>query len=173
MRDFMRFLPLSQRTPTDESMVSSDWRTALAAVLDAVFLMIPHDSPRSVSQGFLESAGLAEESPDGNLPAAATRVRTGRRRPIRALSRAVTAQLRLARDLGVTPSIDPLTLGAVALHRTGAAPLEIRAVIKGHTLRATDADWSFGHGPVLEGTALDIVAFLFGVSDEAPKAAAR
>ena len=49
-----------------------------------------------------------------------------------------------------------------------SAPLERRAVVAGHAIRATDADWEFGRGPVLEGTQLEIVRFLLGLSDVAP-----
>ena len=52
--------------------------------------------------------------------------------------------------------------GAVALARTLAAPLPIRAVVKGRTLRATDAGWGFGSGPEIAGTARELVLFLYG-----------
>ncbi len=41
--------------------------------------------------------------------------------------------------------------------------------MKGHTVRATDADWAFGTGPVLEGTGRAIAAFLLGVTDTPPR----
>lgn len=58
--------------------------------------------------------------------------------------------------------VDPTTSGAVALARALAAPLAIRAVVKGRTLRATDAEWEFGSGPELAGTARELVLFLYG-----------
>jgi len=61
--------------------------------------------------------------------------------------------------------------GAVALRRALEAPTEIKAVIRGCTLAATDADWSFGHGPVLQGTAAELLLFLYGRSDTAPRPA--
>ena len=64
-----------------------------------------------------------------------------------------------------------LTLGVVALYMATSAPLERRAVVAGHAIRATDADWQFGRGPVLEGTAMAIVRFLVGLSDVPPQPA--
>jgi hypothetical protein len=58
--------------------------------------------------------------------------------------------------------VDPTTSGAVALARALAAPLPIRAVVKGRTLRATDAGWEFGSGPQIAGTARELVLFLYG-----------
>ena len=34
--------------------------------------------------------------------------------------------------------------------------------MKNRTLRATDADWTFGTGPELAGTAAALVLFLYG-----------
>lgn len=167
MSDLGRFLPLSQRANVDESGVTSDRRAALADVIEATEAMLLGD--RDLGREFAERAGLAADAGTGDLRELAERVRTGKRRPIRALSRAVTAQLELAREVGVAAKVDPLTIGAVVLYRTGAAPLEIRAVLAGHTLRPTDADWSFGHGPVIQDSALRILAFVCGVSDEAPR----
>jgi hypothetical protein len=58
--------------------------------------------------------------------------------------------------------VDATTSGAVALARALAAPLPIRAVVKGRTLRATDAGWEFGSGPEIAGTARELVLFLYG-----------
>ena len=45
---------------------------------------------------------------------------------------------------------------------------EIRAVISGHTLRATDAGWEFGHGSPLVDTAAGLLRFLTGIGTVAP-----
>ena len=74
-----------------------------------------------------------------------------------------------ADTLGAELDVDPMTAGAVALYAQGAGPFERRAVVAGHTIRATDADWAFGNGPVLEGTSLQIVGFLLGVTDDPPR----
>ena len=65
----------------------------------------------------------------------------------------------------------PLASGAVALRRATAAPTPIRAVISGHSLHATDAAWTIGHGPVLVGTADELIRFLAGFGDRAPRPA--
>ena len=171
MSDLGRYFPLSQRADVDESGVTSDRRAALADVILATEAMLLGDRDLG-SASSPNGPGSAAEAPSGDLRGAgADACAPGKRRPIRALSRAVTAQLELARDVGVAAQVDPKTIGAVVLYRTGAAPLEIRAVLSGHTLQATDAEWSFGHGPVLQDTALRILAFICGVSDEAPRAA--
>jgi len=91
------------------------------------------------------------------------------RRSIRVLSKALAAALRIAADLGTDLEVDPMTAGAVALYAHGAGPFERRAVVAGHTVRATDAEWAFGNGPVLEGTAVQIAGFLLGVTDDPPR----
>ena len=105
----------------------------------------------------------------GDLPALAAAVRSGKRRRTGTLVQAVRALLVLADELARAPRIADLTLGIVALYLATSAPLERRAVVAGHAIRATDADWQFGRGPVLEGTALEIVRFLIGLSDTPPQ----
>ena len=83
------------------------------------------------------------------------------------------AVLLLSDHLGVEPRVDGTTLGIVSLYGATSAPLERRAVVGGHALRATDAGWEFGRGPVLEGTALEIARFVLGVSDIPPKPPVR
>ncbi|HEU4466404.1 MAG TPA: hypothetical protein VFR98_07740, partial [Agromyces sp.] len=74
--------------------------------------------------------------------------------------------------VGGAASVDvpmsPVASGAVALRRAAAAPTEIRAVISGHTLRATDAGWEFGHGSPLVDTAAGLLRFLTGIGTVAP-----
>ena len=75
--------------------------------------------------------------------------RSGKPRTVKLaeLDRAVYAYLDLTARLGLPPQLPKRASGAVALGRAAAAPTEIRAVIFGHSLRATDADWEFGRGP--------------------------
>lgn len=173
---FARYLPLSQREPVDESTVSSDRRAQLAAVVEAAAdLLAETRGTADVAAGFLRAADLAAEdtrtvsAPPDRVRAAAAAVRTGRRRSIRALARGVRALLTLARDLGREARLDPFIAGAVALYAATTAPGDRRAAIRGHTVRAADADWAFGSGPVLTARATDIAAFLLGVSDEPPR----
>ncbi len=111
------------------------------------------------------------QSPADRLRAAAVMARNARAVPVRVLSRAVAAYLTLAREIGAAPTLAPRTTGAVALYLAAKAPTPIRAVIRGHTLRARDADWDFGRGPVLEADAVPMLEFLLGRSDTAPRPA--
>lgn len=90
---------------------------------------------------------------------------------IGALAEAVIAALDVSASLGVAIAVPERACGAVALRRALEAPTEIKAVTRGRTLAATDADWSFGHGPVLQGTSAEILLFLYGRSDTAPSPA--
>lgn len=157
--------------------MSSDRRAALADVIDqaAVLLGAAPEEDAPFAEGFVDNAGLrgevgsvADDAP-GTLFELAHAVRSGRKRSIRSLIDGCRALLLLARDLDAPVGLDPTTAGAVALHLAGAGPFDRRAVVKGHTVRATDADWGFGHGPVLEGTSTAIAAFLLGTTDEPPK----
>jgi uncharacterized protein (TIGR03083 family) len=87
---------------------------------------------------------------------------------IGALAEAVVGATDIAVSLGLPLTVPERASGAVALRRALEAPTEIKAVIRGHSLAATDADWGFGHGPVLEATAAELLLFLYGRSDTAP-----
>ncbi|GAA1806767.1 hypothetical protein [Agromyces neolithicus] len=117
------------------------------------------------------AADAPPASPADRLRAAAVTAHTARTVPVRVLSRAVAAYLTLAREIGATPTLAPRTSGAVALYLAAKAPTPIRAVISGHTLRAPDADWDFGRGPVLEADAVPMLEFLLGRSVTAPRPA--
>lgn len=85
------------------------------------------------------------------------------------LDDAVVAAILVGDALGTPIAIPPLASGAVALRRAAAAPTPIRAVISGHSLHATDASWTIGHGPVLVGTAHELIRFLAGIGSQAPR----
>jgi hypothetical protein len=85
------------------------------------------------------------------------------------LDDAVVAAILIGDALGAPIAIPPLASGAVALRRAAAAPTPIRAVISGHSLHATDASWTIGHGPVLVGTAHELIRFLAGIGSQAPR----
>lgn len=84
------------------------------------------------------------------------------------LDDAVVAALLVGDAVGAPVPLSPRASGAVALRRAAAAPTEIRAVISGHRLRATDAGWEFGHGPPLVDTAAGLLRFLTGIGEVAP-----
>jgi hypothetical protein len=84
------------------------------------------------------------------------------------LDDAVVAALLIGDAVDSPVPLSPRASGAVALRRAAAAPTEIRAVISGHRLRATDAGWEFGHGPPLVDTAAGLLRFLTGIGEVAP-----
>ncbi|MGP3536339.1 hypothetical protein ACTU3I_16200 [Microbacterium sp. RD1] len=174
MSGFASYLPLSQRATGDDAAVSSDRRRALADVIDAAAGLLPPDDADAAARRFVDIAALTSEAgtesdPAVRMHALAERVRTGPRRRLRALAAGVRALLILARDRGAPAPLDPLVAGGVALYASTNAPADRRAVISGRTVRASDAEWSFGAGPVLEGTSAGIAAFLLGVSDDPPQ----
>jgi hypothetical protein len=169
--------------------VSSDWRDATADVIDrAAALLEAADLDAAtgdrLAERFVESVSTRRHpepdrpSDDGSASAAASAdrlrafavaVRLGRPARVSLLSRAVAAHLLLATEVGAEPAVPERTSGAVALYLAAKAPTPIRAVISGHTLRASDADWEFGHGPVLEQPAIPMLEFLLGRGLEAPR----
>lgn len=163
MADLSRHLPLSHRPHTDESSVTGDWRHALADVVAAAAHLT--GDPDQL-RGFLVDAKLAAEFPDASPADVAAAIRSGRRRRIAELADATRALLRLAGDRVV--ALDPTTSGAVALYGATRAPFDRRAVLTGSTVHATDADWSFGRGPLREATARQILVFVLELGDEPP-----
>ena len=174
--DLARFLPLSNRPHGDEAGVSSDRRAPLAAVVgEAARLLDGAASDRAAE--FAKTARVTDAAPTpiaspDDLRIASAAIAEGKRRSTKTLARAVREVLRLGDELGVEPRLDATTLGIVSLYGATAAPLERRAVLQGHALRATDAEWEFGRGPALEARAIDIARFVLGVSDVAPRPAA-
>lgn len=166
--DLSRYLPLSNRPRADESGVSTDERTAIADVVTEAARVLAL-RPR-LQAAFIAEAGLAGGASSDLLVIAET-VRTGPRRRTRDLVRVVRALLAQSATAGVEPSVAPLVLGRVALHASTTASFDRRAVISGRTIRATDAEWQFGHGPALEDSALAITRFLLGLTDRAPQPA--
>lgn len=171
MADLWRYLPLSQRGTDDERAVSSDHREAVAALVDDLArIRAAHPEIGAELEGIARAAGLAREwdQSDGDLAAIAGAVR-GRKRSIRTLAKLVAAALPAARGVGDDLRVPPMTAGAIALWAQGNGPFERRAVVAGHTVRATDADWAFGTGPVLEGPSLEIAGFLLGATEQPPR----
>ena len=176
----MNNLPLSNRPREDESAVTSNRRVAMAGVIEEAARLLaaaPIDdvARAALVEAFLSDARVAADaarSPGlgsvSGLTELAAAIRSGRRRNVRALAHSVRALLKLADAVALEPRLPASTSGAVALFAATATPLERRAVVAGHTIRATDADWAFGWGPVLEGTALQILGFLLGTSEVPP-----
>jgi hypothetical protein len=154
-RDIGRYLPLSGRPRVDESAVTSDWAPRLAELLDSVQNLVAGLEPEVASRP--EVLAVRDR-----VASAAAAVVPGRRVKVAALGAVLVEALELAAVTGRPLAVDPVTSGAVALDRSLRAPMAIRAVIRDRTIRAVDADWEFGSGPVLAGTASAIVLFLAG-----------
>ncbi|MBA8815757.1 hypothetical protein FHX48_000809 [Microbacterium halimionae] len=179
MADLARYLPLSQREPSDSTEVSSDRRTQISElVAEAARLLehAPNGSAAELAETFVREAKLGKGIRDSSdvssakdVAECAVQVREGPKRRVRHLADALRALLVLAAAVDMTPHVPVLTSGAVALFASGRAPLERRAAISGHTVSATDAEWSFGAGPVISASALHIAAFLLGASDVPPR----
>jgi len=161
MSELWRELPLFGRPRGDESDVGGGWAAELAAVRAAAAEALRAHPDADAAAAF--DAALRPPRPRHE----------GRPRRIRLaeLDRAVYAYLELCTRVGVEPRLPDRATGAVALGRAASAPTEIRAVIAGHTLRASDAGWSFGRGPVLEDTAIALLEFLGRRSTRAPRPA--
>lgn len=175
MADFASFLPLSNRPRGGEEDVSPDRRTLVAEVLEQssnIARATDAATTPALLARFADTAGLAREF--GPTPTAdsiaelTTSIRTGPKRSIRHLVRATRALLELGVATGSPVALSPHTSGAVALWAATSGPHDRRAVLRGHCLRAIDAGWEFGRGPVLEGRAVDIAAFGLGTSDIPP-----
>jgi hypothetical protein len=180
MPDFIHELPFSWRPQRDESAVSSDWGPELAVVLTTAAELIDQQLTEASqadlwSGPFLAAARI--ELPDGEpastaaIRASAGALESGRRVSIKRLDRAVYAYLDLCERLESVPTLEATTSGAVALARAASAPTPIRAVIAGHSIRATDAGWSFGSGPELQAAAVELLQFLGNRSLQAPRPA--
>jgi uncharacterized protein (TIGR03083 family) len=212
MADFAKYLPLSQRSKTDESTVSSNWREHIAATLNATADVLStlaadqweapsmcrgwrvrdvaghivwrigssnRDLLASGARACLDGRFVApsraidmlsrasaqadpEELVESIRSIAAAKAAGIGRHGISELTEAVVHGYDLAHPLGLTLPVDATASGAVALRRCVTAPTDIKAVLRGRTLVATDAGWRFGHGPELEGTAENLTLFLFG-----------
>ncbi|WP_458042235.1 MULTISPECIES: hypothetical protein [Bacteria] len=173
MSDMFHELPLSNRHRQDESGVTGDWRSAEADVVRAADVLLSRRGERDrepLARAFLSVSRLGAAGGD-DLAAVADAIAAGGKRRIRDLSRTVTAALTLSRDTGLPITLAPRTSGAVALYLATSGSFDIRAVVRGHTLRSTDDGWEFGKGPAMEDTSTRLVAFLCGVSQEPPRLA--
>ncbi|MBB2974911.1 hypothetical protein FHX49_000452 [Microbacterium endophyticum] len=179
MADFARYLPLSQHEAPDSSAVSSDRRRQISElIVEAARLLQSAPKPEAavLAANFARDAKLGRGirpasssfTPD-DLSRYAVEVVPGQKLRIRHLADTLRALLLLAKAVDSTPVVPVLTSGAVALYASGRAPFERRAAISGHTVSATDAEWSFGSGPAISAPALQIAAFLLGVSEDPPR----
>lgn len=131
-RDWAQHLPLSNRPRHDERAVGFDWREELERLVE-----LTGSTPQS-------DAALAQ-----------------RRVGVRDYGAVLVEVYRAAPESDALRVLDAPT-GAVALAQAQRAPFAVKAVIRGRTVRATDAGWEFGSGPVLEGSARQLLLFLYG-----------
>jgi len=177
--DLSKHLPLSNQPRGDETGVTSDRRSVIGDLLGEASRLVanaPASQQGALVTTFLDDARLTREAPADRDPLprlaeSAAAVRGGKKRGIRPLVHVSRALFRLAGSLGLCPVIDPQVCGAIVLWGATSGPFDRRAVLSGHSIRATDSDWQFGRGPVLEGTALAIAAFVLGASDTPPQPA--
>jgi hypothetical protein len=141
------------RTPTRRALDTA--QRALGMQAEATAPTAPLEGPADAAAALEVRATLITERPQPTR--------------IIELDDAVVAAILVGDALGTTVPLPPLATGAVALRRAAAAPTPIRAVISGHSLHATDAGWSIGHGPVLVGTADELIRFLVGIGSRAPR----
>jgi uncharacterized protein (TIGR03083 family) len=135
-------------------------------------LVAIRDTAAARSAGAVEGAGTAAPAAAPTAAVAADDPRGDTfQNGIGALAEAVVGAIDVAASLGLPLTVPTRASGAVALRRALEAPTEIKAVIRGHSLAATDAGWSFGNGPVLQATAAELLLFLYGRSDTAPRPA--
>ncbi|QLD10710.1 hypothetical protein [Microbacterium oleivorans] len=172
MSDVARFLPLSQRTADGPADIL-DRRAQLAGIVDLVATALADTAAPEAEIGveaFLRDAGLTSAVPDGgtaDLGSLSASLRSGGRRTAKQVVAAARAYLRL--PVADRPPLPAAIAGAVAFAASSSATSDRRAAIAGHTVRASDAAWSFGRGPDLIATGDEIVAFLTGVSDQPPR----
>ncbi|MBB5842735.1 hypothetical protein HD599_001058 [Conyzicola lurida] len=190
MSDVSKYLPLSQRRGGDESGVDGNWAPRLSAVVARLVDTLDHADPvlwdaptlqtgvdvrsctvdlvtrlRSTRVQRLRSRlGMPRPTQPVADPIGALREVSAepRKRAIGDLDAAVVATLDIATSAGVDVDLDPITLGAVAVHRALTAPLAIRSVLAGRELRATDGEWTVGRGIPLDAPGPEIVLFLAG-----------
>jgi hypothetical protein len=152
------------------------WRlgTARAARVRQTFAVALRERSGAAGAALALSRALASARPS---PAAlAAQLRTlvddghsaATRRPVADLSAAVVDGYDIARATGAVLVVEPVASGAVALARSLSAPTPIRAVLRDCTLHAADAGWSVGHGATRDGSARDIVLFLWERGDIPP-----
>ncbi|GGI47861.1 hypothetical protein BCL57_002574 [Agromyces flavus] len=141
-------------------------RTRTRRALDAAERLVRGGEARRLAE-LPKLAGPAEAVDAIDARTRGIRERT-RPTSVAELDDAVVAALLVGGAASVDPPMSPVASGAVALRRAAAAPTEIRAVIAGHTLRATDAGWEFGHGSPLVDTAAGLLRFLTGIGTVAP-----
>ncbi|GAA3034575.1 hypothetical protein [Microbacterium dextranolyticum] len=171
--DFARYLPLSAAPARDEAGIGPDAAAAVALVIaEAARIAAANANEGPLVRAFVQAAHLASDA--ASAADLARTGETGSSRPprIRELTAAVRALLVLADAAGTSPDLPDAVWGRVALYGATRADFARRAALRGNTVAASDAEWSFGRGPVLRAPQRDIVRFVLGLSDVPPRVSA-
>lgn len=78
------------------------------------------------------------------------------------LAETVVHSYDIVQPLGIPIRVEPDATRRVALRGLLMTSADRRVVVSHNSLSATDAGWTIGRGPVIEGTARGIVLYLFG-----------
>jgi len=134
-------------------------RTAIGSMLRR-----PHLNPmRAMDDLSADEAARSPEDLVARIRAIAAGKRAGKgRKRLPELLEVVVHAFDIAHALKVDLELDHRSTGAVAVARAAIAPAAVRGVLRARTLRASDAGWSVGHGPVIEATASTLIMYLFG-----------
>lgn len=100
--------------------------------------------------------------------AAARAAGTGRKR-VGELAEVVIHGYDIGGALGHPLAFPARATGAVALARSLAAPVPVKAVVRHRSLRATDAGWTVGHGTEIAAPAEALLLFLYGRTGMPPR----
>ena len=150
------------RSPVAEAMRSAVMNdlTGLVAY-EALVLMTPAGAA-AVGRGLRTIAtGFRTPAPEPEGRSRWTGRAKIRRESLRVLTDVVVTGYDIAVAVTRDLELPSVATGAVALARIGTAPADVRAVVRGRTIVAEDAGWSFGRGPELVGSASSIIRFLF------------
>lgn len=137
------------------------------AALRRQLLRTPIRAARALELRVRQSPPRSPETTAAELRALAA---TPGRARVAELAAAVCAALDIASPHGIALGLSPTASGAVALYQFQRAPYAVKAAARGHRLRAADAEWIIGFGPVLESDAESILLFLFGRAHSVPGA---
>lgn len=168
--DLSRYLPLSNSPRTNDPTDARSWAAVVAT--QASTLAAGHPDERDLVAAFSDACRLplpARLATAADLQQAAEAMPTGPAVRTADLVASVRALFALEEATGAIAVLPDLLWGRIALHGSAHANFARRSVLAGHTVAASDAEWSFGRGPTITAPQRDIVRFVLGVSEIAPR----
>ena len=170
--DFARYLPLSAAPARDETDIGAEAHAAVA-LAEAARLATGLPQERELVRAFARDARITPDVDSAAALAAHAAAGTPGSRPprIRELCSIVRALLVLEEASGGQADLPDEMWGRVALYAATRTDFARRAALRGHTIAASDASWSFGRGSVLRAPQRDIVRFVLALSEIPPRAA--